>query len=272
MRAYNCIKTEPWYRKQAFDKGLQAVGFEVKAGPPTLGMKKEDVLLIWNRYGTTHELALMAERSGATVVVAENGYLGKGGTSPKFDVHPGGPKPWHYYSLSVGWHNGRGRWPTGGPERFRALDVELKPWRENGEHILICPNRSFGVGEQVMSPEWASIYANGLKGLTKRPIRIRTHPGNNAPMKPLEEDLKNAWAVVVWSSSVACHALLEGLPTYIEAPYQVLKSASASGPIENPILPDRLPHFESMAWHQWTCEEIESGEPFRALLPAAGKS
>ena len=153
MRAYSQVRDAPFYRRQAFEQGLRNVGYEVLRRYPERG-RPGDVLLLWNRYAGNHEIAARFEREGGKVLVAENGYLGRGGTSPKFDVHPGGPKPWHYYALAEGYHNGMGRWPAGGPDRFHALEVPLKPWRTDGDHILICPNRSFGVGGQVMHPDW----------------------------------------------------------------------------------------------------------------------
>ncbi len=225
-----------------------------------------DVLVIWNRYGWGHEVANGFERDGGRVLVAENGYLGHGGGTPKFQVHPHGPKPDHFYALAEGYHNGAGRWPEGSPERFRALGVELKPWRSDGDHVLVCPNRSFGVGAQVMNPQWAERCAELLTKQTKRPVLIRPHPGHDAPRRTIADDLKDAWAVVVWSSSVAVHALLEGIPTFIEAPFQVVKGASATGTVDEPVMPERLPYFERLASAQWTCEEIEIGLPFKALL------
>ncbi len=264
-RAFVLIREAPWYRRQAFVAGLKAVGYEVLQRGPDRA-RAGDVLVQWNRYGGNHEIASRFEREGGRVFVAENGYLGAGGTSPKFDVHPAGPQPGHYYALSEGWHNGRGRSPVGGPERFEALGVELKPWRTDGEHVLVCPNRSFGVGDQVMRADWATRCAERLRKATRRPVRVRGHPGNDAPKRPVSEDLRGAWAAVVWSSSVAVHALLEGIPTFIEAPYQIMKGAAASGPVDNPVLPDRLPHFVRMAWAQWRLDEIERGDAFKALL------
>lgn len=228
---------------------------------------RETLLVIWNRYSHWHALACRVEAAGGRVLVAENGYLGAGGTSPKFDVHPGGPRPHHYYALAEGWHNGRGPIRVGTEDRFSRLGVELKPWRTDGEHVLVCPNRAFGVGEQVMHPDWAERCAARLRKHTKRPVRIRAHPGNDEPKKaPLAADLEGAAAVVVWSSSVAQHALCLGIPVFIEAPFQILKGAGASGSVTAPVCPDRRAHFERMAWAQWTCAEIESGEPFKHIL------
>lgn len=270
MRAFSLIREAPWYRRQAFEAGLKRAGYEFFHRMPDRA-SRGDVLVIWNRYGGNHEIAARFEREGGVVLVAENGYLGAGGSSPKFDVHPGGPKPWHYYALARGFHNGRGTWPEGGPERFEALGVELKPWRTHGEYILLCPNRSFGVGEQIMPANWAERAAERIRRQTKCPVRIRKHPGNDEPKaNPLARDLEGARAVFVWSSSVALHALAEGIPTYIAAPYQVVKAAGASGPLDAIVAPERRPVFERMAWAQWRLEEIESGEPFRNLLPPAG--
>jgi hypothetical protein len=270
VRAYLLIREAPWYRRQAFEAGLRRAGYEVvvqRTGPGRPG----DVLVIWNRYLGNHDLALGFERAGGRVLVAENGYIGAGGTPPKFDVHPRGPQPGHYYALAEGFHNGWGRWPEGGGERFRALGLELKPWRRDGEHVLVCPNRSFGIPGRFMPPDWAQRCAERLRKQTARPVRIRAHPGNDAPGRPLEADLANAWAVVIWSSSCGAHALAEGIPVFVEAERWIMKGAAAGGPIDRPEMPERLPHFERMAWAQWTCGEIESGEPFVRLLSPAGK-
>ena len=266
-RAYNLLRPLPWYRHDAFSRGLKAVGYDVvedrfePAG-------SNDVLLIWNRYGGRHDQAQLFERQGGTVLVAENGFIGAGGSEPKFDVHPSGPQPHHYYALAKRYHHGRGEWPTCGPERFAALGIELKPWRTQGEHVLICPNRSFGVPPQVMPQNWAEEAALRCSKQTRRPVRIRRHPGNDAPKRRIQDDLAGAWAVVVWSSNVALHALAAGIPCYIEAPFHVVKGASASGTVDEPIITERLPHFQRMAGAQWTLKEIECGEPFRLLLPS----
>jgi hypothetical protein len=269
-RAWSLIRPAPWYRHEAFAAGLRAVGYDVVHGEPT-DPRPGDALVVWNRYGHAHAVASRFEAAGGTVLCAENGYIGHGGSEPKFDVHPGGPKPTDYYALAVGWHNGRGRWLYGGPERFAAIGVELRPWRKTGEHILVCPNRSFGVGKQVMPQDWADKAAARLQKSTARPVVIRRHPGNDRPERPLSADLENAWAVVIWSSGAGVHALARGIPVYVEAPYWIMKNASASGPVDDPRLPDPmtvLANLERLAWAQWELREIERGEPFGHLLRA----
>ena len=258
MRVACLIREAPWYRRDAFIRGLTAARF-------VLGRPNDcRVLLIWNRYGGNHEMALAHERKGGVVWVAENGFLGAGGSSPKFDVHPGGPKAHHYYSLSADYHNGGGRWLSGS-ERFERLGVALAPWRTSGDYFLVLPNRSFGVPGRIMPPDWAERKAESLARYGV-PVKVRKHPGNDEPKNaPLSEDLRGARAAFVWTSSAGVHALAAGIPTFCDAPYWVLKGAAASGSPLAPTVPDRASHFERLAWHQFTLSEIESGWPFEKL-------
>lgn len=227
-----------------------------------------DLLVIWNRYDDKHQLACAVERAGGRVIVAENGYLGRGGTAPKFEV-AGGPQPGHYFALALGGHNGSGQWPDGGSERFEALDVTLRPMREDGEHILVCPSRSFGRPDTIMPANWADTTVAALKRITNREIRLRMHPGGNRPQRDLAADLENAWAVVIWASSAGVHALVSGIPVVAMAPYWICKSAAADrlDMVNSRGWHDgRVQAFRRLGWAQWTGAEIASGVPFHALL------
>ena len=278
MKAYCLIRSQPWYRREAFTTGLRMAGLEVKTGQPDR-IDRDTVVLMWNRYAENHQIAERVEQGGGTVLVAENGYVGRGGTTPKFDVH-GGVEQGHYYALAIGGHNGSGRWKQGGPERFEALGVDLKPWRTGGEYILVCPSRNFGRPDMLMPTFWADQTIRALRKFTKLPIRVRDHPGNNEPKRPLAEDLKGAAAVVVWASSAGVHALIEGIPVLCGAPHWICKDAAfdkadafredlASPWMQMGFADCRRRAFERMAWAQWTVEEIASGEPFRYLLSDA---
>lgn len=266
MQAYCLIRNQPWYRCEAFVSGLESAGHRTQLKLPS-HPSKNTLLVIWNRYGEAHEIACAVEAAGGKVIVAENGYLGAGGSSPKFDVHPHGPKDEHYYALSLSHHNGGGTWPTGGGARWDALGIELKPWRDGGGHMLVCPNRSFGIPGRMMHPDWAQRKADQLrKQFPGVEVRVRSHPGNNAPARPLSEDLKGACAVYVWSSTAGLHSLIEGIPTFCDAPFWIAKDAARES-FDKPN-PDRLPVFQRLAWAQWTLREIYAGIPFRHLLPA----
>lgn len=271
MRAYVLIREAPWYRREAFASGLKTAGYEVLLRHPDPNAGPGDVLVIWNRYGANHVIASKFESAGGIVLVAENGYLSAGGGAPKFDVHPQGPKPGDYYALSKHGHNGSGVWPEGGPERWRALGIELKPWRADGGHILVCGQRGIGSPTMASPPDWHEHIAARIRKLTKRPVRVRPHPGNNAPKRPLTEDLAGAWAVVVWSSGSGVKALTAGIPAFYDAPHWICAGAAVrvrDADYAAPKCDDaaRLSALERMAWAQWTVAELQSGEPFRMLL------
>lgn len=265
MRAYCLIRSQPVYRREAFVEGLKAVGYDVQVRAPREA-RPGDVLVVWNRYGDNEQLADRFEAKGGTVLVTENGYL-----------DPGRHTDRRWYALAVGGHNGQGTWPIATPERWARiaprLQVRLAPWRAGGEHILVCPNRTFGRRGYVMPGDFAQSVKTRLAAMTKRPVRIRPHPGNDAAKVPLERDLERCWAVVVWASSAGVHALLAGIPVFCLAPAWILKPAACSAleGMEAPPIVDRAPAFERLAWAQWHVEEIARGVPFRHLLHHAGE-
>jgi hypothetical protein len=192
-------------------------------------------------------------------------------------VHPNGPSADSYYALSLGYHNSDETIvvPMNQASRFAKLDVEVKPWRFNSDgYILLCPNRSFGVPERMMHPDWATRAAVQLRECTSMPIRIRVHPGNSPPKHSLRDDLDGARVVVIWSSSVGVHALVQGIPVICDAPFWICRGATRSfhDLIKNRPYNEwdmtiaRSLALERMAWGQWTCEEIASGVPFEHLL------
>lgn len=266
MKAWIGIREQPHYRRDAFASGLRACGYDVHFGTPT-SYEPGMVYVSWNRYDVGHAICTKVEQAGRIALVAENGYIGPGGVSP----HGMNPREW--YALAIGGHNGQGQWSTGGPERWDALGVDLKPWRADGDHILVCPNRPFGRPGYAMAGNWAEDVAARLRAITKRPVRIRPHPGNDPARKPLAEDLAGAWACVIWSSSAGVQALVAGIPVICEAPAWIVHRAAlgycAVDDVARPSRGPRLPQLRRLAWAQWHVDEIATGEPFRHLLRPA---
>jgi len=263
-RAWCLIREQVHYRREAFLQGLAAAGYEIaqsarEEGNPNFSRSGAgDVLVIWNRYGHYEDWAREFERRSGRVLVAENGYLGDDSNGRQ------------HYALAVGQHNGGGRWHVGGPERWRALGIGLKPWRTDGGHILICPQRGIGPKDYVQRANWQHRLADRLKGVTKRPVRIRPHPGNVPQAEArasLARDLDGCWAMVTWASGAGIHALVAGVPVFYEAPYWILAGAGERSvlDIDNPHYLAREEAFVKLSWAQWTLAELATGEPFRLL-------
>lgn len=265
MRAVCLLRDALHYRRDAFCRGLQAAGYrlEREIERPEPG----DVLVIWNRYGGFHAKATRFEQQGGTVLVAENGYLGKG--------WQGGD----WYALARGHHAGAGWWPVGGPERWAEIGTELAPWRQgtliapfpgelptastpgNPRQPLVLGQR--GIGEPgIASPaQWAERVQAKVGG------RIRPHPGKHGGGVSLAKDLAGASCVLTWHSSAAFFALLAGVPVFHAFPRWI--GSPASQPIERYPVPrqddGRLAMFQSLAWAMWRLDEIAGGEAFVAL-------
>lgn len=250
-RALNLLRASPHYRREAFDVGLRAAGFKIVSAIPD--PRPGDLLVSWNLYAGAAEQAWNFRRHGATVLVVENGYLGK--------VWRGA----EWFSLALDHHAGAGRWVDGGPARWDSWGVELAPWRTGGLETVILGQR--GIGEcGIASPHrWAEGVQRRIGG------RIRQHPGQG-PAVPLADDLRRAREVVTWHSGAALHALLMGIPVWCDFPQWI--GAGAALPLSQygaPAMRDdaaRLAMFRRMAWAQWTLEEVRTGEPIARLAHA----
>lgn len=239
--------------------GLKAAGYAICTNAYDLKIKPTDLFVVWNRYGHFGDEAVAWEKRGGLVLVVENGYYGQDSEGRQ------------HYAIAADGHNGSGRWPEPQHDRLSALNIEFKPWRTQGDHILICGGRGIGSPETAQPAGWDTVIYNQIKKISKRPIIIRPHPGNHVARIPLADDLKDCWAMVTWSSNCATEALIAGIPVHYCGPFIATAGAATRGieSINNPPLGDRLSPFQQLAWQQWTVEEITSGEPFERLRNAA---
>lgn len=254
-KAFCLIRSEPHYRRWAFERGLTAAGFEVH-GAPRATPTSQDILVIWNRYGPYASHAQAFERVGARVIVAENGLFGR-------DWRGG-----HWYSLAHTFpaaygggfpHFGAGRWDSWG--------VECCEWRNPGREVIVLAQRGIGPPGIASPANWHRDAAERLRQLTNRTIRIREHPGER-PAVPLQTDLQDAHAVVTWASGAALKAILMGVPCYYGSEHWCGKQMAQpfGSDMEKPWQPERLQTLRRLAWSTWNTDEIATGQPFVNLL------
>jgi hypothetical protein len=253
VRAHVAVREAPHYRRDAFCDGLRTCGYTV--GPELAKPAPTDLLLIWNRYGDGARLAAHYERHGATVVVAENGFLGRDWAG----------RVW--YSLAIGWNAGAGRWHVGGTERAGMFAAELKPWRQQDGHALVFAQRGIGSPPVAQPPGWHQKAAQLIERMGHRVV-IRGHPGRHQENPSLYKQLDGAAFAVTWASGAAIKALLYGVPVYNGLPQWI--GAPAARPfgktLEAPFRGDRTEFLTRLAWAMWSVEEIGSGYAFRHLL------
>jgi hypothetical protein len=174
--------------------------------------------------------------------------------------------------------------PTRWQKISRNLGISLKEYRTTGNHILICLQRNGGWsmrGLDVM--DWLNDTINEIKQYTKRPIIVRSHPGDKkvstylkikhknvflSDKKLLTDDLQNAWATVVYNSSPSVASVIEGVPVFITDPSpeysQSFEVANLDlKDIENPKLLERQLWIEKLSMCHWNFDELKSGEAWQ---------
>lgn len=252
-RAVLHIKALPHYRREAFEQGVRANGFvlveHVHSPEP------DDVLVIWNRFGHSARVADLYESRGARVLVAENGYLG---------IEFGGRR---WYAIAKGRHNSLGTVPVDAT-RLRRLDIDLQPWRTDGDYVLVLPQRGIGEPGVAMPAQWTGRMEGALQSRRLR-FRVRHHPGLR-PALALEKDLDGVRSVMTWGSGAAIKAMALGVPVFHG--YDAWIAAAGSRPIsaitagEKRDDAGRHDAFCHIASAMWTVEEIASGEAIACLL------
>lgn len=148
--------------------------------------------------------------------------------------------------------------------RFRLFKISVKDWRSSGSHILLCPNseeflqhHGFAVGQ------WIKDSSAALRAHTDRPIRVRW----KTDAKPLDEDLRDCWAVVTFTSNCAVLAALHGVPVICTAACAGLKMGSSDlSSIEHPAMPEGRERWAArLANRQWTLDEMSAGALWSAI-------
>jgi hypothetical protein len=172
----------------------------------------------------------------------------------------------HYrITVNAEQHSGVG---SSNGERWKRLDIQIKPWRRDGKHILIACQSDFW-HERHGHGSAAGFSANvtrALRQFTDRLIVSRMKPIGVHKEPPLSESLKDCWAVVTHSSMVALEAMLQGIPAFVLAKCALSPvSLSDLSKIETPVYPE-LEHWAAvLADNQWTLNEIRNGTAWKAL-------
>jgi hypothetical protein len=200
---------------------------------------------------------------------------------------------WHRYSLNS-------VYPNDGVYFFDKLDeskwltfsqwhgVELKPWRTNGNHILILCQRPKGwnmLGND--QDQWLDKMISKIRKHSQRPIVVRMHPGDGTRFKQIEkiqkrygktisisekenirDELVNCWCAIGFNSTPNVVSAINGIPVYLEDPkhsWAADISFTDLSQIENPPMPDRNQWIKKIANIHWSNDEVVQGKLWRAI-------
>ena len=194
---------------------------------------------------------------------------------------------WHRYSLnSVYPDTGTYFFDKLDPNRWPAYsnwhNAAMKPWRTNGEHILIFCQRPKGFNMFIDQEAWLDTIISKIRKHSARPIMIRMHPGDGTRDKQIQkiqkkygktitisthdnirDALVNCWCTVGINSTPNVVSAIEGIRGYIEDPMHSWAKEVAFtniAQLENPPLPDRSEWINKIANIHWSNTEVKSGQ------------
>lgn len=274
FKEYGALNSKPVFA--AFEHSLREAGYITVESD-----MHSDVAVIWSvlfhgRMAGNKPIWDYYRKTGRNVIVLEVGGI-KRGTTWKVGL------------------NGINRDAYFGPSnrdgvRSCNLGLELKPWRTNGEYILMCGQHDKSLqwqGMPRMSQWFLQIY-NEIRKHTDRPIIFRPHP--RCRLEHIERGLKyvyrqdprhidgtyddfdmgfdNVWATISHSSNPGIHSVIQGIPSFVShhsLAYDVANDIDFLHDIEKPCMSERQQWLNDYAWTEYTVEEIANGLPLKHL-------
>ena len=177
-------------------------------------------------------------------------------------------------------------------DRTRAdhLGLVCKPWRSDGDFILVCGQHDKSLQWQNMPrmSNWFMQTYREIRKHTDRPIVFRPHPRCRLPHIELglkhvyrQEPVKiggsyddfdmgfdNVHCTISYSSNPGIHSILNGVPAFVSThslAYSVGNDIDFLHDIEDPMMPDRQQWLNDYAHTEYTIEEISQGTPLKHL-------
>jgi hypothetical protein len=270
---YGALNSKPVF--EAFAEGCKRLGHTVT----TNGTDGIDVIwsVLWN-----------GRMLGNEKIYHTNKKLGK----PTIVLEVGGIKRGTTWKVGLNGINRTAYFGDKDNDRSRALDLGMvcKPWRSNGDFILICGQHNKSLQWQHMLPmsNWFLNTYDEIRKHTERPILFRPHP--RCRLEHIERGLKNVyrqepkqiigtyddfdmdftdvWATVSYSSNPGVHSIIDGVPAFVSTSslaYDVGNDIDFWHDIEDPLMPDRSQWLNDYAWTEFTIEEISQGIPLKRL-------
>lgn len=272
FKEYGALNSKPVF--EAFEHSLRSAGHTV-----VYNDMNADVAVIWSvlfygRMAKNKDVWNSFRKNNRNVVVLEVGGIKRGTT----------------WKVGLNGINRDAYFGPGGMDdlRSRKLGLELKPWRQDGECILICGQHDKSLQWQGMPSmsKWVMDTIEALQMHYNYPIIFRPHPRCRLP--DIERQYKNVYRqepkqisgtyddfdmnfanvkyTVSWSSNPGIHSIINGVPAFV-SPYSLAFDVACPHllMVDNPHLPDRQQWLNDYAHTEWTVEEISQGIPLKNL-------
>lgn len=274
FKEYGALNSKPIF--EAFEHSLRTEGYDVY-----YNSMDADVAVIWSvlfngRMSGNRVVWEQYRQSGKNVVVLEVGGIKRGTT----------------WKVGLNGINRDAYFGKKGKDNTRAdsFGLNLKPWSDTGEYILLCGQheKSEQWRKQLPMSQWVMNIIEELRLYTDRPIVFRPHPRCRLPaiehqyknvfrQEPVkltgtyddfDMNFKNVFATISYSSNPGIHSVIQGVPAFVSnssLAYDVGNDIDFIHTIENPLKPDRQQWVNDYAWTEYTVKEIMHGIPLKRL-------
>lgn len=252
--------SSPHSHRSSFVKGLRSLGISAQIAHSNLHVPNPHVV-VW---GWRQGKFLYDRRK--QVIVMERGYIGD-----------------RFSYTSLGWNGLNGRaefadYQYDGLKRFHSIGGKLKPWKKDGEQILILGqvpgDASLQGRDMVPWYEEMAIKVTELYGL---PVYFRPHPdcarkGVRQEVKhvlksegTLHEEFDKSLFVIGYNSNSLLDAVMHGVPAFAgDAGSMVYDLCSHN--LDEIIYPERDERMCQISYSQFSKQEMEEAWPIENLL------
>lgn len=168
-------------------------------------------------------------------------------------------------------------------DRWKALILELEPWRKAGDHVIVAGGSekySFWHEHEGGATGWAWATIDEVRKYTRRPIIYRPKPSwaeavpisgtrFSRPPVGLRQELENCWALITFGSNAAVTAVCLGVPVFVLGD-GIAKPMGLSdlSKIEEPYYPpdkERRKWANCLAYAQFSLDEMRDGIAWEIL-------
>ena len=273
-KEYGAMNSKPVF--EAFEHSLVRAGHTINSND---SVNDADVNVIWSvlfngRMSPNRHIWSSCRKKNKPVIVLEVGGIKRGTT----------------WKVGLNGINRDAEFGSNNMDSSRASEqgLLLKPWKSDGQFILICGQHEKSLQWENMPrmSKWLMSIIDEIQSYTDLPIIFRSHP--RCRLEYIETQYKNvyrddprhidgtyddynlnfnkAYAVVNWSSNPGPQAAIAGVPVFTGPSSLAWPVANKSlSQINNPIKPDRQQWLNDYAWTEFTIEEIASGLPLNRL-------
>ena len=273
---YGALNSKPVF--DAFRMGCRTLGFD------TVDNGDADVDVIWS--------VLFNGRMASNKAIWEKNLQT---SKPTIVLEVGGIQRGTTWKVGLNGINRDAYFGDSGNDRIRAdsLGLVCKPWRSDGNFILICGQHDKSWQWYNMPPmsTWVMQTIEEIQKHTDRPIVFRPHPRCTLPniehefknvrrqdpqhirgsYDDFDMSFRNVHATINYSSNPGIHSILEGVPAFVSTSslaYDAANDIDFLHDIENPLKPDRQQWLNDYAWTEFTVKEISLGLPIKRLTSA----